>query len=113
MRFISTKTVRKVIVSIFFVSCTLAAVDTPQRPHLGTFLQPSLILLESREDVYGGNFILFCFFFLFPKINFCKCIFSTAVKPLVYAVLNKKELKSGFEASVSIHGPDEPCKLRS
>lgn len=53
----------------------------------------------------------FCFFL--PKIDFCKCIFSTAVKPLVYAVLNKKELKSGFEASVSIHGPEEPCKLRS
>lgn len=46
--------------------------------------------------------ILFSFFFSFPQINFCKCIFSTAVKPLIYAVLNKKEIKSGFKSSVSI-----------
>lgn len=45
-----------------------------------------------------GFWFFCCFFFTF--FDFCKCIFSTAVKLLVYAVLNKTELKSGLKVSV-------------
>lgn len=46
-------------------------------------------------------FIL-CFLF-FTFMDFCKWIFSTAVKLLVYAVLNKTELKNGLNVIILFH----------
>lgn len=52
--------------------------------------------------MYGENFIHFVFLF-FTFMDFCKWIFSTAVKLLVYAVLNKTELKNGFNVIILFH----------